>query len=120
MQHLLRILDEGQAKGPDRRARHQIADHRAETEPLEDRHRDHGGAEKDRGTGQKRALAYRHLPFSPTVMLLPRGPRANALNVSSIARTLDRQAGAPCAHQRQAIVALVGIREAPVKRTPAG
>jgi len=64
MQHLLRILDEGQAKGPDRRARHQIADHRAEAEPLEDRHRDHGGAEKDRGTGQKRALAYRH-PHSP-------------------------------------------------------
>ena len=45
VQHRLRLRDQAQAPGTDRHAGDEIAEHRAEAEPLEERHRDHAGGE---------------------------------------------------------------------------
>ena len=53
LQNPLRIGDQFESPGPDRHARHEITEHRAQSEAPEDRHGEHSGGEEDEGLLQK-------------------------------------------------------------------
>nr|WP_202392683.1 hypothetical protein [Croceibacterium xixiisoli] len=56
MQDRFRIGEKAQAERPDRQPRRQIAEHRTQPDPLEQRHRDHGGQQQDHDRGDIEAM----------------------------------------------------------------